>query len=214
MADDKVADDSTPFIDLLFNLLLGYAFLFLISFLLIQPILKNAEVHTQAEYIITVTWPLDNADDVDTWLEDPLGNIVYFKNKDAGLAHLDRDDLGNQNDVVYLADGTAVKYPYNQEITTIRGFIGGEWTLNLHMYSKKESAPTSARVTVDKLNPTLTTIVAKNILLTERGEEVTVARFEMGTSGDILATNDIPKGLIQYGDTSLSNAGHLTGRRN
>ena len=37
---------------------------------MIQPILKKAEVHTQAEYIITVTWPLNNADDVDVWLED------------------------------------------------------------------------------------------------------------------------------------------------
>ena len=205
-----MADDSTPFIDLLFNLLLGYAFLFLISFLLIQPILKKAEVHTQAEYIITVTWPKENPDDIDTWLEDPLGNIVYFKNKEAGLAHLDRDDLGHQNDVVYLADGTAVKYPYNQEITTIRGFIGGEWTLNLHMYSKYHKDPTKARVTVDKLNPKLKTIIAKDIYLEEKGDEITVARFEMGTNGDILAVNDMPKGLIQLGDTSLSNAGHLT----
>ena len=205
-----MANDSTPFVDLLFNLLLGYAFLFLISFLLIQPILKKAEVHTQAEYIITVTWPLDNADDVDTWLEDPLGNIVYFKNKEAGLAHLDRDDLGHQNDFVYLADGTAVTYPYNQEITTIRGFIGGEWTLNLHMYSKKEQTPTIARVTVDKLNPKLKTIVAKNICLEENGEEVTVVRLEMGSNGDILAMNNMPKTLIEYANRS----GQISGRPN
>ena len=205
-------DDSTPFIDLLFNLLLGFAFLFIISFLMIQPILKKAEVHTQAEYIITVTWPLNNKDDVDTWLEDPLGNIVYFKNKEAGLAHLDRDDLGDMNDVIVLADGTTVKYPYNQEILTIRGFIGGEWTLNLHMYSKREKTPTVARVTVDKLNPKLKTIIAKDILLEVRGDEITVARFEMGTSGDILSINDMPKGLIKLGDTPLASASHLTGR--
>ena len=207
-------NDSTPFVDLLFNLLLGFAFLFIISFLMIQPILKKAEVHTQAEYIITVTWPLNNKDDVDTWLEDPLGNVVYFKNKEAGLSHLDRDDLGDMNDVIVLADGTTVKYPYNQEILTIRGFVGGEWTLNLHMYSKREKTPTTARVTVDKLNPTLKTIIAKDIILGERGEEVTVARFEMGSSGDILSVNDMPKGLIQLGEQPLLNAGHLTGRQN
>ena len=207
-------DDSTPFVDLLFNLLLGFAFLFIISFLMIQPILKKAEVHTQAEYIVTVTWPLNNKDDVDTWLEDPLGNIVYFKNKEAGLVHLDRDDLGDMNDVIVLADGTTVKYPYNQEILTIRGFVGGEWTLNLHMYSKREKTPTTARVTVDKLNPTLKTIIAKDIILEERGDEITVARFEMGSSGDILSINDMPKGLIQLGEQPLLNAGHLTGRQN
>jgi len=207
-----VEHDSTPFVDLLFNLLLGFAFLFIISFLMIQPILKKAEVHTQAEYIITVTWPLNNKDDVDTWLEDPLGNIVYFKNKEAGLAHLDRDDLGDMNDTIYLADGTKIKYPYNQEILTIRGFVGGEWTLNLHMYSKREKTPTTARVTVDKLNPKLKTIIVKDIVLEERGDEITVARFEMGLNGDILSINDMPKGLIKLDDTPLASAGHLVGR--
>lgn len=192
-------DDSTPFVDLLFNLLLGYAFLFLISFLLIQPILKKAEVHTQAEFIITVTWPLDNPDDVDTWLEDPLGNIIYFQNKEAGLSHLDRDDLGHLNDVIMLADGSVIKYPYNQELLTIRGFIGGEWTLNVHMYAKRDEKPTAVMVTVDKLNPKLETILAKEITLEVRGDEVTVARFEMGSSGDILSLNDLPKNLIKLG---------------
>jgi len=206
-----VEHDSTPFVDLLFNLLLGFAFLFIISFLMIQPILKKAEVHTQAEYIITVTWPVNNKDDIDTWLEDPLGNVLFFRNKEVGLSHLDRDDLGHANDVIYLADGSSVTYPYNQEITTIRGFIGGEWTLNLHMYSKNEENPTTARVVVDKLNPKLKTIIAKDITLGERGEEITVARFEMGSSGDILSVNDMYKGLIKVENIPLIDASHLTG---
>ena len=178
---------------------------------MIQPILKKAEVHTQAEYIITVTWPVNNKDDIDTWLEDPLGNVLFFRNKEVGLSHLDRDDLGYANDVIYLADGSSVTYPYNQEITTIRGFIGGEWTLNLHMYSKNEENPTTARVVVDKLNPKLKTIIAKDITLGERGEEITVARFEMGSSGDILSVNDMYKGLIKVENIPLIDASHLTG---
>jgi len=208
-----VDNDSTPFIDLLFNLLLGYAFLFLISFLLIQPILKKAEVHTQAEFIITVTWALDNSDDVDVWLEDPLGNMVWFRNKEAGLSHLDRDDLGSSNDTIYLADGSVIKYPYNQEILTIRGFIGGEWTLNVHMYAKREKEITIAHVTMDKLNPTLKPVFIKDIPLEVRGDEVTVSRFEMGSNGDILALNDMPKGLITLGSDALNNAQHLTGNQ-
>jgi len=204
-------DDSTPFIDLLFNLLLCFASMFIISFLMIQPILKKAEVHTQAEFIITVTWPIDNTDDVDTWLEDPLGNMVWFSNREAGLSHLDRDDLGHLNDIIYLADGSVIKYPYNQELVTIRGFIGGEWTLNIHMYAKRDPVPTIVRVTVDKLNPTIKPILAKDILLSERGDEVTVARFEMGSNGDILSTNDMPKKLITLKSEALRNAGHLTG---
>ena len=204
-------NDSTPFIDLLFNLLNGITFLFIITFLMLQPILKKAEVHTQAEFIITVTWPIDNTDDVDTWLEDPLGNMVWFSNREAGLSHLDRDDLGHLNDIIYLADGSVIKYPYNQELVTIRGFIGGEWTLNVHMYAKRDPVPTIVRVTVDKLNPTIKPILTKDILLSERGDEVTVARFEMGSSGDILSTNDMPKKLITLKSEALRHAGHLTG---
>ena len=206
-------DDSTPFIDLLFNLLLCFAAMFIISFLMIQPIIKKAEVHTQAEFIITVTWALDNSDDVDVWLEDPLGNMVWFKNKEAGLSHLDRDDLGSSNDTIYLADGSVIKYPYNQEILTIRGFIGGEWTLNVHMYAKREKEITIAHVTMDKLNPTLKPVFIKDIPLEVRGDEVTVSRFEMGSNGDILALNDMPKGLITLGSDALNNAQHLTGNQ-
>ena len=155
---------------------------------------------------------MNNSDDVDTWLEDPLGNLIWFHNKEAGLAHLDRDDLGHMNDTIHLADGSVIKYPYNQEILTIRGFIGGEWTLNVHMYSKREKEPTITRVTMDKLNPRLKPILIREILLEERGDEVTVARFQMGTNGDILALNDMPKSLITIKSEALSNAGHLTGR--
>jgi hypothetical protein len=193
-----VNDDSLPFVDLLFNLLLGYAFLFLVSFLLIQPIVKKADIKTQAEYVITVTWPINNTDDVDVWLEDPLENVIYFRNKEAGLSHLDRDDLGHTNDVIHLADGTAVRYPYNQEIMTIRGYIGGEWTLNVHMYSKRIAEPTTVKVQMDKLNPSFKTVLLNHIVLTHRGEEVTVARFTMGSNGDILELNNMSKDLIQY----------------
>ena len=206
-------DDSTPFIDLLFNLLLCFAAMFIISFLMIQPIIKKAEVHTQAEFIITVTWALDNSDDVDVWLEDPLGNMVWFKNKEAGLSHLDRDDLGSSNDTIYLADGSVIKYPYNQEILTIRGFIGGEWTLNIHMYAKRDPAPTVVHVIMDKLNPNLKPVFIKDIPLEVRGDEVTVVRFEMGSNGDILSMNDMQKGLITLKSEALRNAQHLTGNQ-
>jgi len=192
----KDKDDAIPFTDLLFNLLLGYAFLFIISFLLIQPIVKKAEVSTQAEFIITVTWPVDNSDDIDTWLEDPLGNLIWFRQKENGLMHIDRDDIGSISDTVKLADGTIIKYPYNQEITTIRGFIPGEWILNIHVYRKRESHPTLVNVTVDKLNPTIQTIILKKIEMTQSWEEVTVARFEMTSNGDIMSIEDLPKKLV------------------
>jgi len=200
-------DDAIPFTDLLFNLLLGYAFLFIISFLLIQPIVKKAEVSTQAEFIITVTWPADNSDDIDTWLEDPLGNLIWFRQKENGLMHIDRDDIGSITDTLKLADGTIIIYPYNQEITTIRGFVPGEWILNIHVYRKREKEPTLVKVTVDKLNPTLQTIILKEIEMVENWEEVTVARFEMTGNGEIMSIDDLPKRLVKAGGNYDSSGG-------
>jgi len=192
-------DEHIAFTDLLFNLLLGYAFLFVISFLLIQPIIKKAEVSTQAEFIVTVTWPLNNEDDVDTWMADPVGNVVFFRNKECGLMHLDRDDLGAINDTITLRDGTVIKYPYNQELLTIRGFVPGEWILNIHMYKKRNEGVTVVSVKVDKLNPSISTLISKEIEMREQWGEVTVARFEMAGNGDILDINDLPKQLVQTG---------------
>lgn len=192
--------DETPFVDLLFNLLLGYAFLFLISFLLIQPIVKAKELSTQAEFVITVTWPEGNRDDVDTWVEDPLGNKVWYRQKERGLMHLDRDDLGYKNDVVYAPDGTKLEFPFNQEILTVRGFIGGEWCLNLHMYKKRDENPTPVHVTFEKLNPYFQTVLSKEFVLSENFEEVTVARFTMTPAGEIMAIDNLPKKLIEVGN--------------
>ena len=49
--------------------------------------------------------------------------------------HLDRDDLGDKNDKIYLPDGSMIKVPQNQELLTIRGIVPGEYVLNIHMYS-------------------------------------------------------------------------------
>lgn len=200
--NNEQPEDQTPFTDLLFCLLVGFVGLFAIAFLNMQPQLKKAEIHSQAEFIVTVTWPLDNKDDVDTWMEDPLGNLVFFRNKERGLMHLDRDDLGNVNDVVYLQDGTQIKYPYNQELLTIRGFVPGEWILNVHMYSKREEVPTEVTVSIDKLNPTVKRFISKKITLSEKWEEATVTRFTMTASGDVINIDDMPKKLITVGGMS------------
>ena len=89
-----------PFTDLLFNILLGFTFLFFITILFINPISKLGNVNLKAEYIITVDWQDNLPDDVDIWVQDPNGEIVSYLKKDAGWLHLDRDDQGIINDVV------------------------------------------------------------------------------------------------------------------
>ena len=192
----KTFYNPTTLHDLLMNTLVGFVLLFTVAILLINPSKKNADIKTKAEFVITVTWDLKCDSDVDTWLEDPAGNRLHFRSKELGLMHLDRDDLGTANDVTWV-NGQRIKYEYNQELTTIRGFIPGEWVLNLHLYNKNEwERPVTVSVRIDKLNPTSVTVFNKEITLNETGEEVTVTRFHMTADGDILKWDSTPKQLV------------------
>lgn len=183
--------------DLLMNTLLGFVLLFTVAILLINPAKKNADIKTKAEFVITVTWIEKCDSDVDVWLEDPAGHLVHFRQKEVGLMHLDRDDLGTANDFTYI-NGQKIEFIYNQEMITIRGFIPGEWVLNLHLYDKNTwQQPIKVNVKIDKLNPTVVTIFNKEITLNNTGDEKTVTRFYMTTEGDILKWDDLPKQLIQ-----------------
>ena len=197
MRPRRIYYNNTSFLDLLFNTLVGFVFLFIIAFLLINPSLKKADIKTKAEFVITVTWDDDSKDDVDTWLQDPAGNVLFFKQKEAGLAHLDRDDLGVINDTITLGDGRRVEYNHNQELATIRGFITGEWVLNIHMYNKRDLKPTQVEVRIDKLNPNVQTVFYKKIVMKAKWEEVTVTRFVMTHQGDIISWDDLPKKLLK-----------------
>ena len=59
------------FIDLLFNTLVGFVFLFVLAFILINPVAKKANVEVIEEFIITTQWPDNSEDDIDTWVKDP-----------------------------------------------------------------------------------------------------------------------------------------------
>lgn len=197
MKPRRIYYNNTSFLDLLFNTLVGFVFLFIIAFLLINPSIKKADIKTKAEFVITVTWSDNSQDDVDTWLQDPAGNVLHFRQRDVGLAHLDRDDLGKINDTITLDDGRRVEYPHNQELTTIRGFLTGEWVLNVHMYNKRDANPILVEVRIDKLNPKVETVFYKKIVMKSRWEEITVTRFVMTNQGDIINWDDLPKTLVK-----------------
>ena len=133
---------NTAFLDFLFNTLLCFAALFALSFVLINPSKKDNTLKVKAEFIIVVTWPTHMGDDVDTYVEDPDGNLVAFMRREEGLMHLDRDDLGNRNDTIQTPFGE-ITYPENREIVTIRGSLPGEYVINVHMYHKETTEPTT-----------------------------------------------------------------------
>lgn len=187
-----------PFLDLLFNVLIGFVFLFIVSFLLINPIAKRADIEVKAEFLITVMWPDDLEDDVDTYVEDPVGNLVWFRSREPGLMHLDRDDLGKRNDEVTTAAGT-ILFPENREIVTLRGVIPGEYIINIHMYFKVGQEPVPVTIQIDKINP-YSVVLRETIELKNKGDEVTVARFSVKSNGDVINVNKLPKKLVERWD--------------
>ena len=189
-------EENTAFLDLLFITLLFVLVINILQNYLIKIEESKANIKTHAEFVITLTWEKDNTDDIDIWVEDPLENVVHFRNKEVGLMHLDRDDIGYVNYQIILPDGSKVAYAYNQEILTIRGFIPGEWTLNIHMYNKREKEPTEAQVKIEKLNPQNKIIFFKTFKLKRVWQEITITRFTMTSSGEFLNWNNLSKSLV------------------
>ena len=172
-----------PFTDLLFNILLGVVFLFFLTILFINPITKLGNVNLKAEYIITIEWKESLPDDVDIWVKDPNGEIVSYLKKDAGWLHLDRDDRGVINDKVSI-NGEEYTYPINREVVTLRGIIPGEYIVNLYMYDNKSNNPVDVKLIIEKVNPSLKLVYFNNITLMQNDSEMTIARFNLNSSGD------------------------------
>ena len=116
MIDVKKYDCNFSMNDLFCNMLLGFVCLFMFALLMIvkSESKQDKQVETRAEFLITVTWPNDFDDDVDTYVEDPAGNIVAFNRREGGLMHLDRDDFGVSNDKVTV-HGKDIFFKENRE---------------------------------------------------------------------------------------------------
>jgi hypothetical protein len=202
---------SIAFIDLLFNITIGLAMLFIIAFLLINPIAKKGDIIVNAEFIITMSWPKDSKDDIDLYVMDPAGNIVYFRDKDNGLMHLDRDDLGDKNDQI-STDSGIISFNLNEEHLTIRGIVPGEYIVNAHWYSKatysfknsegNEYTPNDeipVTIKVEKLNP-YKVIFVDTKTFSKAGEEQTYLRFYVDTDGKVTKKNKLAKALVMGGN--------------
>lgn len=183
------------FTDLLFNALLGFAFMFFIAFLLINPGQSTGKVDVQAEFIIRVTWPDNHTDDIDTFVQDPDGRLVWYKKKEAGLLHLDRDDRGMFRDTI-LVKGERISSPLNQEVVSLRGIVPGEYVVNVFHFLASGTEPVPVNVTIEKINPEVTVVYYTTVELDHTGHEVTVVRFTVAPDGSVSKLDFSPKSLV------------------
>ena len=180
------------FTDLLFNILVGFAFLFIIAFLLIKPEAKKADFERRAEFVVVMEWDNEATGDIDLYVEDPTGKQVSFRYHNHNYMHLDKDDLGAMNDTVVNADGSISTVKINREVVTIRGIIKGEYVINGHYYSlrsydkiKPKKPAITVRVELHKVNPYSIMWVGEK-LFNHRGQEETFLRFRLDKDGNIL----------------------------
>lgn len=189
--------DQDPFTDLLFNALLGFTLLFMIAITAINPpAKKQGDIPAKAEMIVTTTWADGLKDDVDTWVEAPDGEVVWYRNPDGGLMHLDRDDRGAENDTL-LVDGVPVVNPLNQEVVTVRGLLPGDYVVNLHRYHADGTSVLPVEVNVVKVNPRLQVVYYGTVDLAAQGTERTAVRFTVGRDGSVSGINTLQKNLVE-----------------
>jgi hypothetical protein len=183
-----------PITAVLFKIIQALTFFFILAVIFMNPLAKKGIIDPKAEYIITMQWPDNNPNDIDLWVEEPDGNLVWYQNKEAGLIHLDRDDRGNINDTLTI-NGQTIQNPLNQEVVTIRGTVVGEYVVNAFYYGSEDNKPVDVSVRVDKVNPQLEVIFYGTLRLQKPGDEQTAVRFTIGQDGAVANINRIQKSL-------------------
>jgi hypothetical protein len=187
-------DYQLSYLDLLMNSLGCVVLLFAITLLLVSPRTMDNGVKQKAEFLITVEWDKESNDDVDSYLQDPNGELVNYNRREDGLMHMDRDDRGKLNDQSRAKSGEVITFDENVENISIRSILPGEYVCNVHMYHRNDAGQeTEVSVKIVKLNPVPQTIALKKVILKHTGDEVTVFRFTVAADGTVHDINDLEK---------------------
>jgi hypothetical protein len=185
-----------PFSVMLFKALQVVTFLFFIALLAMNLEAKDGKIDPKAEFIITMSWPDSHPDDVDLYVEDPGGNIVWYHEREAGFMVLDRDDRGGANNAITV-NGRKVISPIRQETVSIRAIVAGEYTVNVNHYLATTGRPVPVTVKVEKLNPTVEVVYYDTTTLDHAGQESTAVRFNVAENGKVTEIGHRSKSLIQ-----------------
>lgn len=185
-----------PFTDMLFNVLLVMSLLFALALVFINPPAREGNVTIKADFLITVSWPDNDPNDIDTWVEDATGRLCWYKARDEGLMHLDRDDRGALNDTI-VVNGRKIVNPLNQEVVTLRGVEAGEYTVNVHYYKSDNGKAVPVTIQVVKVNPRAEVVYYGTVNLERAGVEKTGVRFTLSAAGSVLDVNTRFKPLVR-----------------
>lgn len=197
-----------PLSVVLFKALQVIAFLFFIALIMMTTQKAKGKVESKAEFLISMSWPDNSPDDFDLFVQDPLSNVVWYRRREMGFMVLERDNRGQANDFVMI-DGEKVRSPTRQELVSIRGIVPGEYTVNVYHFSAQSGAPIPVDVTVEKLNPTVTIVAKKTLMMQGSGVEKSAMRFTLDTKGEVVGVSHIERSILQTFFNSSKTGGPL-----
>lgn len=176
-------NSNLAFIDMLFNLIVGFVSLFVIAFLLIQPPAEEGVVDPKTAVMITLEWDNSIDVDLDLWVLGPEGEAVSYSYQDNGYIVYERDDLGDSSDT-FVVDGKQQKIERNMETTMVNGIVPGEYFVSIHHFGPADSTATEGTVTVYQMDPFR--IVYQGSKTTTYFEEAPTISFVMLEDGRIV----------------------------
>ncbi len=170
----------TVFRDVILLALSGFVAVVLILLPHLHPPLEAKEAPPPGNVVVEINWPSRIDADVDLWVEAPGDQPVGYSNKGGRVFNLLRDDLGQFRDLTDV----------NYEVAYSRGVVEGEYTINLHLYRNKSAilpVPVTMVASVKRTNAAnLKRLTSAKVELAYTGEEVTVIRFSLNKTGEIV----------------------------
>ena len=147
-------------------------------------------VESEGFYMVRVDWP-PGMNDVDTYVQSPSGGITFFGAPNVGLVHLERDDLGLQGD-----SARSISVKTNEERTTLRGAVPGEYVVNLHGYHLVGRVRVLVRLY--KLRGSDRVVHRQRVVLAQQGDEHTAFRYTLREGGGVTGYSRLPKELVGH----------------
>lgn len=165
----------------------------LVVFFLIIALLESPVKPTVQTYgVIAVTSQWGSKDDVDLYVRNPQGEIVYFAAPQNGLMYLEHDTIPLTTDVS-AGHRTIVQGEHERVIIT--GVIPGEYTINVMMYHRVSNKPCVILVQVWTLQGQDRVLLTKYVILRHQREERTVFRMTLNANGHITRVTQVQADL-------------------
>ncbi len=200
-----------------FMLLFAWAMMLVFSMVLMLHVQskKNDDYHPKAEFLVTLTWDDARDVDLDLWLRPPDNpdKPVFYQNRETQNISLDRDSRGYITNRKQLEEGK-VAVSANREIIAIRAIMPGDYIVGVSYYdgvdlvdhihyptgTPVDAAKIQARIQVDKVNPSVTSVFDKTVNFTFVKEVQAICAFHIADDGKITMLDKptdpfLPEGL-------------------